>query len=117
MLTAAIGPMRFAFAGAWHGVLERQPATPLGRFDGVDVSAVRVGELYVLVVDHRRDPDRPARVEVWLPAEPHEGVRALVVAAEAARVSAPGPALTLGEYVDRAERPRAAQRTPAVAAR
>lgn len=114
MLIAGIGPMRFVFAGAWHGVLQAQPTTPLGRFEGVDVSATGDGELCVLVVDHRRDPQRPARVEVWLPAGPHEGVRALVVAADAARVCAPEPPLSIGEFVARAERARAWPPVPAV---
>jgi len=103
MLAAAVGPMRFVLVGATYGRLPRLTGPPLGVFDGVELASVCERGACYLVADHRRGPARPARIVAWRPDGPHEGIRALIVVAEAARAPAAAPLRTIWEAVVAAE--------------
>lgn len=91
--------MQFAFRGAMYRRVGTEPGTPLGIFEGVAVAVVREGTRSFLLVDYRRCPERPSWVEIWMPATPHEGIEALLVLADATRVSV-AERSTLGEAVE-----------------
>ena len=84
-LESAVGALTLRLESVEHRVFPALEAAPVGTLpDGTEVARIeRDGELF-LVVDHRRDPARPARVELWRPlVTPEEPIAGLYALCEA----------------------------------
>jgi hypothetical protein len=65
-LTTRLGPLAFRLAEVRNGVLNLEGVTPVSLLDdGTALARWIADDATYLVVDYRRYPETPARIEVW----------------------------------------------------